>query len=301
VTRICADNPTLWRGLPEADKANGTATANGTTSTVTRPHPGGVDPVGADRPALPARWEADRHRLLAARRRRPVTSATAVAEHAAGTGGDGSVVTPVDPGWPDSPLVQWEHADVPRQIGRAVHGALADLDLSTHCDAAGRSADEVARSRALTHAVAAHAPEVAAMVHRALTSPTVGRAASRPHWREVSVTTAVGPHGVLEGFVDLLFDDVDGLVVVDYKTDRITHGHGLGTSVATYRIQVAAYAAALESSTGRPVSRCVLVFVGPDAGAGDGAGRPWEHVITGPDLVEARAEALRVAHVLVDD
>jgi CRISPR/Cas system-associated exonuclease Cas4 (RecB family) len=139
------------------------------------------------------------------------------------------------------------------------------------------------------------------MVQRALTSSTVRRAATGRHWREVPVTVPVGRDGVLEGFVDLLFPEGDGLVVVDYKTDRIANGHGLGTSVATYRIQLAAYAAALESSTGLPVSRGVLVFLGPDAGAGavGATGEPWEHVIAGPDLSAAKAEAMQVADALL--
>jgi ATP-dependent exoDNAse (exonuclease V) beta subunit len=129
------------------------------------------------------------------------------------------------------------------------------------------------------------------MVRCALTSATVIRAGSRRHWREVSVTAPVGVGGVLEGFVDLLFEDDDGLVVVDYKTDRIPDRGALGAAAGTYRLQVAAYAVALESSTGRDVSRCVLVFVG--------AGDPMEHVLEGDDLVVARADALRVAGALV--
>ncbi len=43
-------------------------------------------------------------------------------------------------------------------------------------------------------------------------------AAGRRHWREVYVGGPYG-EGVLEGYVDLLYRDDDGLVVVDYKTD----------------------------------------------------------------------------------
>ncbi|HUD16177.1 MAG TPA: 3'-5' exonuclease, partial [Acidimicrobiales bacterium] len=281
VTRICAENRTLWRALPDI-AGPGTDTPTGTDSA-----PGaGVE--------LPEDWEADRVRLLAALRRRPVTTATAVAASAvagAVTARARGEAVPADPGWPDSPVVGWEHPSLARQVGRAVHAALADVDLATGRDAAGRPAGQVARARALWQGVAAHESEVAAMVERALTSPTVKRAASRRHWREMYVTVPAGDGGVLEGFVDLLVEQDDGLVVVDYKTERIQSGQGLAEIVATYRLQLAAYAVALESSTGLQVQRCVLVFVG--------GAEPLEHVLEGDDLAAARVEARRVADALV--
>ncbi len=299
VTRICTEHPALWRGLPESAMAD--------VSTAERADDGSYDPRGAgatpssgtDRPApggaaLPAQWKTDRTRLLAALRRRPVTTATAVA-HGAATGDAGavidSVVIPADPGWPDSPVTEWQNNDGPRQVGRAVHAALADLDLATQCDSGGRLAAEVARARALAQGVDAQASEVAAMVDSALRSPTVAYAATRRHWREVYVAAPVGDGGVLEGFVDLLFEDDGALVVVDYKTDRLRGGRSLASRIDTYRLQVAAYAVALESSTGLGVRRCVLVFVGD--------GEPQEHIIEGEDLVAARAAALRTAVDLV--
>jgi ATP-dependent exoDNAse (exonuclease V) beta subunit len=302
VTRLCAENPTLWETIPTTNGTNhGNGHRNGNGNGNGHQNGNGqTEGPGQDSPAcdlLPSDWESERRLLLDRLRRRPVTSATAVAERAmlensAARDRAGAPGPPDDaPGQPD---------DAPLLIGRAVHSALADLDLSTSCDAAGRSADEVARAAAQGVGVGAHASAVAAMVQRALTSATVRRAAIGRHWREVPVAMPVGHGGVLEGFVDLLFQDGDGLVVVDYKTDRIANGHNLGTSVATYRIQLAAYAAALESSTGLPVSRCVLVFLGPDAGAGavGATGEPWEHVIAGHDLSAAKAEALRVADEL---
>jgi ATP-dependent exoDNAse (exonuclease V) beta subunit len=129
------------------------------------------------------------------------------------------------------------------------------------------------------------------MVQRALSSPSVRRAASRRYWREVFLTTPVAHGGVLEGFVDLLFEDDDGLVVVDYKTDRVHGGPSPADPAAPHRLQVAAYAVALEASTGRPVTRCVLVFVG--------AGEPWEDVLEGDDLAVAMVRARRLADDLV--
>lgn len=129
------------------------------------------------------------------------------------------------------------------------------------------------------------------MVLAALSSPTVARGATRRHWREVYAAAPVAHEGVLEGRVDLLFEDDDGLVVVDYKTDPIEGEGAMAAVAAAYRLQLAAYALALASSTGLPVTRCVLVFVG--------AGAPGEHILEGDDLLAAVAEARRVADDLV--
>jgi ATP-dependent exoDNAse (exonuclease V) beta subunit len=298
VTRICAANPALRRGLPDIAAHASAASpshrgVDGGHDASTEPGSDNGDQSSDGGEPVPAGWAADRARLLASLRRRPVTTATTVARHAAaGVSASGAdPVTAVDPDWPDSP-VEWDHAGKARHVGRAVHAALADIDLATRCDAAGRPAPEVARAHALARGVADQASEVATMVDRALASPTVVRASSRRYWREVPVTTAVGHGGVLEGFVDLLFEDEDGLVIVDYKTDRIT-GAPQPPDVATaYLLQVAAYALALETSTGRRVHRCVLVFAGGDA--------PHEHTLEGQELASAEDEGRRVADLLVN-
>jgi ATP-dependent helicase/nuclease subunit A len=91
---------------------------------------------------------------------------------------------------------------------------------------------------------------------------------------------------VFEGFVDLLAEGEDGLVVVDYKTDRFA-GTPDAALVSRHRLQIAAYAEALAAVTRQPVDRCVLVFAGAEPVA--------EVHLAGADLAEARAEALAVA------
>ena len=105
------------------------------------------------------------------------------------------------------------------------------------------------------------------------------------------MTAPLGPGVLLEGYVDLLLEDENGLVVVDYKTDRIHGRPGLSETAAAYRLQVAAYALALEASTGLDVHRCVLVLVGAD--------EPCELVIDGEELAAARSEARSLAEALV--
>jgi ATP-dependent helicase/nuclease subunit A len=168
---------------------------------------------------------------------------------------------------------------------------LAAIDLATGTDAAGRAAPEVARLRATAHGVGAHGDAIATMVGAALSSPSVVAGAARRHWRELFVAVPVGDDGVLEGFVDLVVEDGPGLVVVDYKTDRTGGASGMAAAAARYRPQLACYALAVAQATARPVTRCVLVFVGD--------GRPVEHVLEGADLEAACAQAASVAGQLV--
>jgi ATP-dependent helicase/nuclease subunit A len=66
---------------------------------------------------------------------------------------------------------------------------------------------------------------------------------------------------LFEGFIDLLFEDADGLTVVDYKTDALEAGEELSQGRERYALQVGAYAMAVQRATGKPVRRVVLVFL----------------------------------------
>ena len=94
----------------------------------------------------------------------------------------------------------------------------------------------------------------------------------------------------LEGYVDLVFRDDDGLVVVDYKTDAVD-AETRAERVAHYRIQAAAYALAVAEATGEPVVRGVLCFLDP-AGATRGrvrGRRPRGRGRRGPGAGRGRA------------
>jgi ATP-dependent helicase/nuclease subunit A len=170
---------------------------------------------------------------------------------------------PADPGLAkdarDLELPPWNKGRYGTAVGRAVHGVLQSADLAT-----GRGLDDAVAAQVLAEGVADHADIVGALARSALESDVVRRAASRPHWRETYVGTVVGDR-VLEGFIDLVYQDDDGLVVVDYKTDTVPAA-ALGQRVAFYRPQIAAYVAALTAATGMPVTRGVLLFLSP-AGA----------------------------------
>ena len=93
-------------------------------------------------------------------------------------------------------------------------------------------------------------------MHRVLAHPLLVRAAAatRCH-REAPVTLTMPTGGLIEGTVDLAFEDAEGYTVVDFKTDREIEG-----ALDRYRRQVQIYAAAVASATGKP-ARGVLLRV----------------------------------------
>ncbi len=69
---------------------------------------------------------------------------------------------------------------------------------------------------------------------------------------------------VVEGFIDLLYETADGLVIVDYKTDEAGTDEQVSAALERYELQGAAYALALERAMpGRRVADCLFVFVRP--------------------------------------
>ncbi len=143
-------------------------------------------------------------------------------------------------------------------VGRAVHRVLETVDFGAP------GADDVvalARLQADAEGVPEAAGRVSALARAVLASPTVMAArSSARRWRELFVAAPVGT-GLLEGYVDLLYEEPGGsLVVVDYKTDRARTDDELDRAVARHRLQGAAYALAIQVALGRPVSRCVFVF-----------------------------------------
>ena len=156
------------------------------------------------------------------------------------------------------PEEPWKRGRAGTSIGSAVHGVLQTIDLAT-----GAGIDDASRSQAMAESIPERTAEVAGMVRNALDSDIVQRAVhSAKFWREVPVAVPVGK-GVLEGFIDLLFEEDNGLVVVDYKTDYVAAAEREEQAVEKYRIQAGSYALAIQRATGKPVQEIVLLFLQP--------------------------------------
>ncbi len=157
----------------------------------------------------------------------------------------------------DLDLPAWRKGRYGTAIGRAVHGVLQTVDLAT-----GTGLAEAAAAQAAAEGVVGREAEVQELARAALGSPVVQQAALAPErWRETFVAVPVGER-TLEGYIDLVFRAVEGLVVVDYKT--ASSAHDLDLRMDHYRGQGGAYALALQQATGEPVARVVFVFLTPD-------------------------------------
>lgn len=217
------------------------------------PAEGGPVAAGAPPPGQAGRvppreaWLAERERLASELGAAPVAAATKLAR----------LEEPEEP--PAAPEEPWRRGRAGTSIGRAVHAVLQGIDLAT-----GNGIDAAARAQAEAEGVPGRAGEVARLARAALESARVQEAArSGRWWREVYVGAEVD--GVLiEGFIDLLYEDSDGMLgIIDYKTDAVRSAAEVDELMARYRLQGAAYAVALERALGRPVARVTFVFTEP--------------------------------------
>jgi ATP-dependent helicase/nuclease subunit A len=194
--------------------------------------------------AVAARWEAERRDLVARATERPLipVSATRLAARtapppaatAAGAGGRGfgSLV---------HRLLEWaplEDVAVGRADRvRAMAAALAP-SFGLDAEAAGRAAIQV---------------------ERALGLPVIERARRAARvWRELSLWFPDGPH-LVEGIVDLVFEEEGQLVVVDYKSDAIAEDEAL-VQAAHHAPQLQLYGRGLAQATGLPVRERFVLF-----------------------------------------
>ncbi len=180
-----------------------------------------------------------------------------------GHGGNGERLDPGDTagaakGARDLELPPWSKGRYGSAVGRAVHGVLQVVDLAT-----GEGLEQAVAAQSLAEGVLEHEDLVRSLARSALASDLVRGAAGSEHWRETYVGCPREDGTVLEGYIDLVFRDADGaLVVVDYKTDAVPAG-AIPSRVAYYQPQLDAYRDALAAATGAPV-RTHLLFLHPD-------------------------------------
>ena len=220
-----------------------------------------------DTPAARKQWIEERNGIYAARSRPVAAGATRIAEEAK-----------EEQDVPDEP---WRRGRAGTSIGRAVHAALQVVDLHT-----GSGLDDIAQAQAAAEGVPGRAEEIARLVRGALRSDLVQRAlASGRWWRETPVAGTVG-EGIVEGFIDLLFEEEDGFVIADYKTDAIGDDEAIARAMARYRLQGGAYALALRRATGVEVKEVSFLFLNP------------RRVVTVANLPGAMMEAEKAALAL---
>ena len=131
--------------------------------------------------------------------------------------------------------------------------------------ASGAEVDRLAETQAMAEGIDSRGREIARLVRAALGSEIVGEAVDGGrYWREMYIGAPATdePDGpVIEGIIDLLIETPDGYTVVDYKTDAVGDDEELTRAMLRYRLQGATYSLAVERALGRPVSRCVFLFL----------------------------------------
>ncbi len=238
------DRPELWQRF--AIEPVEQLQFAGTTAAI------GPAPVDDDRDD----WIARRRAVLERERLPRVVSATAVARtvDADLVDEDDDLSDEVD----DATLPVRRQGRAGSAIGRAVHATLQVLDLADPTDL-----DAQARREAEIESIPELAEQVADRVRSALRSDAVRLAVEHAHHKELYVAAPVGER-VVEGYIDLLVETPEGLVVVDYKTDAARSEAEIDAKLAAYELQGASYAVALEAATGRRVVECRFVFCQPN-------------------------------------
>ena len=166
-------------------------------------------------------------------------------------------------------FLQGERRLTGAERGTAMHLAMQFVELGDADEAAVASRVASLRERHLMTPEQAEAVDCAAIA-AFLRSPLGRRAAAAERcYREYRFAllmdaslydpAGAGEELMLQGVVDCAFDTPEGLVILDFKTDRIAPG-GEGERAAVYRPQLEAYAAALSRVLERPVAEKWLWF-----------------------------------------
>jgi ATP-dependent exoDNAse (exonuclease V) beta subunit len=200
-------------------------------------------------------WAATRAAVIAtaARPSLQVLTTTEWAKRQAGAdvGGDPPAVEIVE-------VARTEARPAGPRFGALVHAVLATarLEDATGLDAVaetqarllGATADEIAPAIRVVEAVMRHE------LWRNARAVAIAGGADASVWRETAVTLTEGDT-LLEGVVDLAYEQDGQVLVVDFKTDRAE-----GPVLAGYARQVSAYARAIGLALGKP-TRAILLQV----------------------------------------
>ena len=198
-------------------------------------------------------WLAERAAALARAAAPEAVSATGLARSAAESDDPGLAKAE-----PDLELPPWKKGRYGTAVGRAVHAVLQTVDLAT-----GEGLEDLARAQTTAEGVDSRRADVVRLARAGLATSVARAAAASRHWRELWVAAPVAGR-LVEGYIDLLYEGPDGLVVVDWKTDRVESDDDTSALLARYRLQGAGYAAAVEAVTGQPVARMVFGFLRPE-------------------------------------
>ena len=148
------------------------------------------------------------------------------------------------------------------KIGSAVHAAIQRSLEMPH-----RDVPTIARVEAGKHGVSEHCEDIERLTSATLDMPLLRRVVNLDRndiWVETPVAVPMsdgnGSTTVIEGRVDLIYRCDDGtLGIADFKTDR-TFNRSIDDMASLYIPQLGAYAYAVQTATGIPVSEASILF-----------------------------------------
>jgi ATP-dependent exoDNAse (exonuclease V) beta subunit len=206
-----------------------------------------------DRLADYERWRSERARAIeqGARPTVRMQTATAWAADAAVTGVDQAVLDAPEGAIDVIRIPGAENRPRGARFGTLVHAVLATVPL----DAGGEVIARVTRTQArIINASAVEVDAAIVVVGAVLGHDLMARVrASAAVKRETPVSWVQTDGVLIEGVLDLAFDEGEGTVVVDFKTD-----YELAAGETRYRAQLQQYVNAVSRATGRPASGVLL-------------------------------------------
>jgi ATP-dependent helicase/nuclease subunit A len=140
------------------------------------------------------------------------------------------------------------------RFGTLVHASLATVALDA---TPSQIAETVSLQARILGAPAEEVAAATAVVAAALAHPLLARA--REAWRagrcrrETPLAVREPDGSLVEGVLDLAFEDAGGWTVIDFKTDA-----EIATELGRYRRQVGLYASVVARATGRNVTAVLM-------------------------------------------
>jgi ATP-dependent helicase/nuclease subunit A len=144
-----------------------------------------------------------------------------------------------------------------KQIGALVHAALEIVEIKAPLASQKRDAQQFI---AAAHASDPVKQRALQLVETALASPLWARLRrSSQVLREVPFCVELDG-ALVEGFMDVIFEENGNWIIADYKSDAITPAQ-LEQRAQFYRSQMATYGAAFAKITGKPPAEKILLFL----------------------------------------
>ena len=144
-----------------------------------------------------------------------------------------------------------------KPFGSAFHELMEHADLKN-----GANVKILSQMKAAAHSIPDAAEKLGKLCLKTISHPLMDRVRrSLRFFREVPFSVSY-QEKIVEGKIDLLFEERDGWVIVDYKTDDVS-AEALEKRFQIYRDQGKWYARAMEKSAGGSVKEVIFFFVRP--------------------------------------